>query len=78
MPVVNIVTWPVNDDIAAKNLVADITKSVHKNTGAPLDKISVYITEVSPAHWGDAGILGTDPDFPTRSRRQHYGDRGER
>lgn len=72
MPVIHITTWPIKDEKHVQVLMEDITRAVHKNTGAPLDKISVILTEVSPSRWADAGILGTSPEFPTQSRRKTY------
>lgn len=72
MPVIHITTWPMKDENHVQVLMEDITRAVHKNTGAPLDKISVILTEVSPSRWADAGILGTNPDFPIQSRRKTY------
>ncbi|TYR67700.1 tautomerase, partial [Enterobacter hormaechei] len=46
--------------------------AVHKNTGAPLDKISVVVSEIAPSRWADAGVSGTDKDFPVKSRRKNY------
>ena len=74
MPVIHIATWPIADEERARALVEDVTRAVHGATGAPLDKISVYITEVAPSRWADAGVLGTDPQFSRKSRRLAYGD----
>lgn len=72
MPVIHIATWPIADENNARALVEGVTRAVHKATGAPLDKISVYVTEVPPSRWADAGVLGTDPEFPRKSRRLAY------
>lgn len=72
MPVIHIATWPIADENNARALVEDVTRAVHKATGAPLDKISVYVTEVPPSRWADAGVLGTDPEFVRKSRRLAY------
>lgn len=72
MPFVHITTWPVKDESQIIRLQEDITFAVHKNTGAPLDKISVVITEVQPSRWADAGIPGNHKDFPVKSRRKDY------
>ncbi|MCW7539299.1 tautomerase family protein [Aquabacterium sp. A7-Y] len=74
MPVVQITTWPLKDEGAARALVEGVTRVVHESVGAPLDKISVYITEVPPTRWADAGVLGSDPEFRAKSRRLAYGD----
>ena len=74
MPVVHISTWPVKDESQITGLVDDVTRAVHEHTGAPLDKITVYINEVSPSRWADGGVLGSDVDFSKKSRRQGYGD----
>ncbi len=74
MPVIHIATWPIADDSCVRALVEDVTRAVHSATGAPLDKISVYLTEVAPSRWADAGVLGTDPEFGRTSRRLAYGE----
>jgi 4-oxalocrotonate tautomerase len=72
MPVIQITTWPIEDEARAHSLVENVTHVVHEALGAPLDKISVYVTEVPPSRWGDAGILGSDASFPRTSRRLTY------
>lgn len=72
MPVIHVATWPLKTEDSVRAMVEGITQVVHEASGAPLNKISVYITEVSPTRWGDAGVLGSDPDFRERSRRTHY------
>ncbi|WP_413730222.1 tautomerase family protein [Sodalis sp. RH22] len=74
MPFVQITTWKMNDEAKVKNLVDEITRSVHIHCGAPLDKISVVIVELPPSRWSDAGVLGNDPTFPLQSRRKDYGE----
>lgn len=74
MPVIHIASWPIRDESVARVLVEGVTRVVHDATGAPLDKISVYITEVSPSRWGDAGMLGSAPQFSEKSRRLTYED----
>lgn len=72
MPVIHIATWPIADENAVRALVTNVTRAVHDATGAPLDKISVYVTEVTPSRWADAGVLGNDPEFRQKSRRLAY------
>ncbi|PIJ53225.1 tautomerase [Erwinia sp. OLMDLW33] len=72
MPFVHITTWPAKDEKEIIGLQEDITFAVHKNTGAPLDKISVVITEIPPSRWADAGVPGHDKNFPAKSRRKNY------
>lgn len=72
MPFVHITTWPAKDENTIIRLQEDITLAVHKHTGAPLDKISVVISEVQPSRWSDAGIPGDHKDFPVKSRRKNY------
>lgn len=73
MPVVHIATWPLQQDGQVRQLVEGVTRVVHEVSGAPLDKISVYVTEVPPSRWADAGVLGSDPQFRELSRRLDYG-----
>lgn len=72
MPFIHITTWKMNNEEQVKGMLEDITNAVHKNTGAPLDKISVAVTEVAPNRWADAGVVGSEPDFPVKSRRLNY------
>lgn len=75
MPVIQISTFAMNDQEKAEELLQEMTATMHRVTGVPLDKISVYLNEVSPSRWADAGIIGSDPDFPIKSRRKAYEDR---
>lgn len=72
MPVIHIASWPIQDESVALTLIEGVTRVVHDATGAPLDKISVYITEVPPSRWGDAGVQGSAPQFREKSRRLAY------
>ena len=72
MPFVHITTWPVKDEGEIIRLQEDITFAVHKHTGAPLDKISVVITEIHPSRWADAVVPGNHKDFQEKSRRKNY------
>lgn len=72
MPFVHIITWPAKDEKEVIKLQEEITLVVHKNTGAPLDKITVVISEVQPSRWADAGVPGNHKDFAVKSRRKNY------
>ncbi len=74
MPFIHISTWPIKDEATVQKLVDGITRTVHDTLGAPLDKISVVITELPPSRWSDAGVLGTDPAFRDKSRRLTYAE----
>lgn len=69
MPIIAITTWPTLGDEKSKELIEQVTQTVRNVTGAPLDKIVVYINEISRNRWGEAGTLGDDPEFATKSRR---------
>jgi len=69
MPIIAITTWPTLGDAKSRELIEQVTMAVQSVTGAPLDKIIVHITEIARNRWGEAGILGDDPEFPTNSRR---------
>lgn len=71
MPIIHITTWAGQTDEKSKELVEALTETTHRVTGAPLDKITVYISEIPRNRWAEAGVLGDDPDFPTKSREQH-------
>ncbi|MFD5075732.1 4-oxalocrotonate tautomerase family protein [Streptomyces sp. NPDC058274] len=69
MPVIHVTVWKQSDE-AAKQLIEEITATTQKVLGLPLDKITVYLTEVPANRWGEAGALGSDPDFAELSRRR--------
>lgn len=70
MPYISINTWRMNDEESVKKLLEEVTDVVHRHCKAPLDKITVTLTEIEPSRWADAGIQGSDPDFQVKSRRQ--------
>ncbi len=72
MPVIQIATFEMKDQKKADDLLTEVTATMHRVTGIPLDKISVYLTEISPSRWADGGIVGNAPDFAVRSRRKSY------
>lgn len=72
MPVIHVSTWPLADETRVRAMVEGITRVVHEASGAPLHKIAVFITEVPPSRWADAGVLGSDPGFREKSRRASY------
>lgn len=74
MPHIHITTWPIDSDEKAKKLLEEITRVMHNTLGCPLDKISISIQEIQPSRWSDAGVVGNDPDFKTKSRRMNFGD----
>jgi 4-oxalocrotonate tautomerase len=71
MPIIKLTMWPVEQDKKTQ-LMQNMTKLFHEETGVPLDKISMYIEEVQPNNWSDAGVVGTDPEFKEKSRRLKY------
>lgn len=70
MPIINVTTWDGQTDEQARQLMTALTKTMKDVTGAPLDKITVYIQEIPRNRWAEAGSLGSDPDFPIASRQQ--------
>ncbi|MFF3601650.1 tautomerase family protein [Kitasatospora indigofera] len=70
MPIVNVTTWPNQSDEKCRELVEELTLTVNRVTGAPFDKITVYIQEIAQNRWGEGGVLGTDPGFAELSRRR--------
>ncbi|KPI28879.1 4-oxalocrotonate tautomerase [Actinobacteria bacterium OV450] len=69
MPIISVTTWDGQDDTQCQQLMEELTRTVRKVTGAPLDKITVYIQEVPRNRWAEGGSLGSDPMFPELSRR---------
>ncbi len=74
MPVIQISTFKIADQQKAEDLLTEVTAAMHRVTGVPLDKISAFLTEVEPSRWADAGVVGSHPEFPSRSRRMSYGE----
>ncbi|MBB1268267.1 tautomerase family protein [Shewanella sp. SR44-3] len=72
MPIINVTTWKSDDQQMKKKLIEELTRTVHQVTGAPLDKITVYLQEIDNQYWGEAGITGNDPQFAEMSRRKNY------
>lgn len=72
MPIINVTTWKSDDKEMKKKLLQKLTKTTHEVTGAPLDKITVYIQEIERSEWAEAGITGDDSNFPIESRRKTY------
>ncbi len=64
MPVIHYSGWPIADDETAQRLLRDLSMTAHRVTGAPLAKISAFITEVPPHHWADGGEIGRPPPSP--------------
>ncbi|MEW2578282.1 tautomerase family protein [Streptomyces syringium] len=69
MPIVSVTTWPTDNDEQCRELMEELTATVHRITGAPLDKITVYVREVPRERWSEGGVLGSNPEFATLSRR---------
>lgn len=69
MPIISVTTWPC-DDASAQELMEELTRTVRRVTGAPLDKITVYIEQVPRNRWSEGGALGSDANFPELSRRR--------
>lgn len=72
MPVIQISTFRMDDQKRAETLLKEVTDAMHRVTGVPLDKISVYLVETDPSRWADAGVVGSDPRFQILSRRKSY------
>ncbi|QUM86707.1 MULTISPECIES: tautomerase family protein [unclassified Moritella] len=72
MPIINVTTWKSDDKEMKKKLLQELTKTTHEVTGAPLDKITVYIQEIERSEWAEAGVTGDDTNFPIESRRKTY------
>ena len=69
MPIISVTTWDGQDDAQSQELMEELTRTVRRVTGAPLDKIKVYIQEVPRNRWAEGGALGSDAKVPELSRR---------
>lgn len=69
MPIVHVTTWAPQNDATARELMEALTETVRAVTGAPLDKITVLISEIPRNRWAEGGVLGDDPDFVVKSRQ---------
>lgn len=72
MPIVHLTTWSPQSDDTARELMEALTDTVARVTGAPLDKITVLISEIPRNRWAEGGAIGDDPDFAVRSRQTGY------
>lgn len=72
MPIINVTTWASDNTEMKKKLIMELTRTTHEVTGAPLDKITVFIKEIPKSDWGEAGVLGNDSNFAIDSRRREY------
>ncbi|MER7916527.1 MULTISPECIES: tautomerase family protein [unclassified Streptomyces] len=70
MPILSMTTWPNQTDEKCQELIEELTATVHRVIGAPLDKITVFIQEIPQNRWGEGGVLGTNPGFAELSRRR--------
>ena len=61
MPVIHFAGWPIADDAKAERLLKELTVVAHEITGAPLEKISAYISQIPPNRWADGGQIGRPP-----------------
>ena len=71
MPIIQITTWPTPKE-TKQHMMQEITRIIHEISGAPLDKITVYLQEIEPSQWSEAGIIGDNKEFKTKSRRLTY------
>lgn len=69
MPIVSVTTWP-SEENKAQELMEELARTVRRVTGAPLDKITVYINEIPMNRWTEGGVLGTNSKFGELSRRR--------
>ena len=69
MPILHVTTWPNLGDAKSCQLIEALTQTMHSVTGAPLDRITVFITEVPRERWGEGGVPGSHPQFAELSRR---------
>jgi 4-oxalocrotonate tautomerase len=76
MPIINVTTWPTSDE-KKRQMILEITRVVHETTGAPLNKITVYVQEIKKSSWAEAGIFGDDPEFSVKSKRSIYEMKGK-
>jgi 4-oxalocrotonate tautomerase len=74
MPIINVTTWASGNQEMKEELIKELTKTTHRVTGARLDKITVFITEIPNTQWGEAGVLGSESGFLERSCRHAFDD----
>ena len=77
MPIAYVSAWPMQPEVK-KEVMEEITRVLHEKTGAPLDKITVLIQEMTPAMWCHGGVVGSDPEFKIKSRRLSYNEEEEK
>jgi 4-oxalocrotonate tautomerase len=60
MPYVTVKMLPGRTEDQKKALVEKVTDAVSETTGAPKEKVVVFIEEMSPNHYGVAGVRHSD------------------
>ena len=60
---ISVTTWPNQTNKKCQELIERLTITVHEVTGAPLDKIVVYIQEIPQTRWGERAFLALIRDF---------------
>lgn len=60
MPLVHIDLLTGRTPEQLRQMVADVTAAIAKNTGAPTKHIHVVLNEMSPAHYAVGGVLKAD------------------
>ena len=60
MPLVHIDLIAGRSETQLKQLVADVTTAIAKNTGAPAEHIHIVLNEMQPNRYADGGILRSE------------------
>ncbi|MCE4049732.1 MULTISPECIES: 2-hydroxymuconate tautomerase [Bacillaceae] len=60
MPYITVKMLEGRTEEQKKNLVAKVTEAVVETTGVPKEKVVIFIDEMSPNHYGIAGVRKSD------------------
>lgn len=68
MTIVEIYGWKGISPEKKKKWIESSTEVIADILNDPLDEITVFVVEVNNDGWGQAGIIGTDDQWPTKSK----------
>ncbi|NVY95831.1 4-oxalocrotonate tautomerase [Lactobacillus sp. DCY120] len=60
MPLVHIELIAGRKPEQLKQMVADVTQAIMKNTGAPAEHVHIVLNEMQPDHYSVGGVLKSD------------------
>lgn len=68
MSIISIDAWKGLTPEQKQAWIQACTRVTVKVLGVPLDEVVVYIRDIERDSWGQAGTVGTDPEWEVNSR----------